>query len=82
MTKNNFERRARTLEREVGVTEDADYVVDLSEEFGLTVMEVLESLPEDLYVNYLIASDVIPDIYDSDFLAEHFNPGWLNKIGK
>lgn len=80
MTLNNFERRARTLEREIGVTEDADYVVDLSAEFGLTVMEVLEALPEDLYVNYLIDSGVIPDIYDSGFLVEHFNTEWLNKI--
>lgn len=82
MTLNNFERRARTLEREVGVTECTDYITDLSEEFRLTIQEVLELLPEDLYVKYLIDSDAIPDIYNSNFLRESFNPDWLDKIGK
>lgn len=75
-----FERRAKELEDSVGVTDEGDYVEELSKEFKITNKDVLYFLPSDSYLNYLVESKVIPNIYTSDFLDTHFKAEWLNKV--
>ena len=63
-------------------TEDIVTAVEkTAKRFHVTNKQVVKLLPLDLYVKFLVASDVIPDIDAANYLETNFKLEWLDSCG-
>ena len=70
------------IESVYNTTKDIDKTVDdTAKKYKITNKYVLQLLPRDLYINYLINSKAIPDIDSYNFLESVFDTRWLNSCG-
>lgn len=61
---------------------DMDLAIEVAaKRHNCTNRQVLQMLPLDKYIDYLIYSKVIPDLDRYDFLDEYFNKEWLDSSG-
>lgn len=61
---------------------DMDLAIEVAaKRHNCTNRQVLQMLPLDKFIDYLIYSKVIPDIDRYDFLDGHFNKEWLDSSG-
>lgn len=61
---------------------DMDLAIEVAaKRHNCTNRQVLQMLPLDKLIDYLIYSKVIPDIDRYDFLDDHFNKEWLDSSG-
>ena len=61
---------------------DMDLAIEVAaKRHNCTNRQVLQMLPIDKFIDYLIYSKVIPDIDRYDFLDDNFNKEWLNSSG-
>lgn len=61
---------------------DMDLAIEVTaKRHNCTNRQVLQMLPLDKFIDYLIYSKVIPDIDRYDFLDDHFNKEWLDSSG-
>lgn len=62
---------------------DMDLAIEVAaKRHKCTNRQVLQMLPLDKLIDYLIYSKVIPDIDRYDFLDDHFNKEWLDSSGE
>lgn len=85
-----MERYFLSLEDEEALLKDVDdnWNVDMdlaievaAKRHNCTNRQVLQMLPLDKFIDYLIYSKVIPDIDGYDFLDDNFNKEWLDNSG-
>lgn len=85
-----MERYFLSLEDEESLLKDVDdnWNVDMdlaieiaAKRHNCTNRQVLQMLPLDKLIDYLIYSKIIPDIDRYDFLDDNFNKEWLNSSG-
>ena len=61
---------------------DMDLAIEVAaKRHNCTNRQVLQMLPLDKFIDYLIYSKVIPDIDSYDFLDDNFNKEWLDSSG-
>ena len=61
---------------------DMDLAIEVAaKRHSCTNRQVLQMLPLDKFIDYLIYSKVIPDIDRYDFLDNNFNKEWLDNSG-
>lgn len=61
---------------------DMDLAIEVAaKRHNCTNRQVLQMLPLDKFIDYLIYSKVIPDIDRYDFLDDNFNKEWLDNSG-
>lgn len=61
---------------------DMDLAIEVAaKRHNCTNRQVLQMLPLDKFIDYLIYSKVIPDIDSYDFLDDNFNKEWLDNSG-
>ena len=61
---------------------DMDLAIEVAaKRHNCTNRQVLQMLPIDKFIGYLIYCKVIPDIDSYDFLDDNFNKEWLNSSG-
>lgn len=61
---------------------DMDLAIEVTaKRHNCTNRQVLQMLPLDKFIDYLIYSKVIPDIDSYDFLDDNFNKEWLDNSG-
>lgn len=61
---------------------DMDLAIEVAaKRYNCTNRQVLQMLPLDKFIDYLIYSKVIPDIDRYDFLDDYFNKEWLDSSG-
>lgn len=61
---------------------DMDLAIEVAaKRHNCTNRQVLQMLPLDKLIDYLIYSKVIPDIDRYDFLDDNFNKEWLDNSG-
>lgn len=61
---------------------DMDLAIEVAaKRHNCTNRQVLQMLPLDKYIDYLIYSKVIPDLDRYDFLDDNFNKEWLDSSG-
>ncbi len=61
---------------------DMDLAIEVAaKRHNCTNRQVLQMLPLDKFIDYLIYSKVIPDIDRYDFLDNNFNKEWLDNSG-
>ena len=85
-----MERYFLSLEDEKALLRDVDdnWNVDMdlaievaAKRHNCTNRQVLQMLPLDKFIDYLIYSKIIPDIDRYDFLDNNFNKEWLDNSG-
>ncbi len=61
---------------------DMDLAIEVAaKRHNCTNRQVLQMLPIDKFIDYLIHCKIIPDIDSYDFLDDNFNKEWLNNSG-
>lgn len=61
---------------------DMDLAIEVaSKRHNCTNRQVLQMLPIDKFIDYLIYKKVIPNLNRYDFLDEHFDRDWLDNSG-
>ena len=61
---------------------DMDLAIEVAaKRHNCTNRQVLQMLPIDKFIDYLIHCKIIPDIDRYDFLDDHFNKEWLDNSG-
>ena len=61
---------------------DMDLAIEVAaKRHNCTNRQVLQMLPIDKFIDYLIHCKVIPDIDSYDFLDDNFNKEWLDNSG-
>lgn len=61
---------------------DMDLAIEVAaKRHNCTNRQVLQMLPLDKYIDYLIYSKIIPDLDRYDFLDSSFNKEWLDSSG-
>jgi len=61
---------------------DMDLAIEVAaKRHNCTNRQVLQMIPLDKLIDYLIYSKIIPDIDRCDFLDDHFNKEWLDNSG-
>lgn len=85
-----MERYFLSLEDEKALLRDVDdnWNVDMdlaievtAKRHNCTNRQVLQMLPMDKFIDYLIHCKIIPDIDRYDFLDDNFNKEWLDSSG-
>ncbi len=73
----NLTRLYREAEKNPGV----DPVEVVAKALKKSNKQVLEELPWEEYIDYLVREKIIPDISSSTFLDRVFRGDWLNSMG-
>lgn len=61
---------------------DMDLAIEVAaKKHNCTNRQVLQLLPLDKFIEYLIYNNILPDIDRYDFIDNHFTKKWLDGIG-
>lgn len=70
------------IESVYNTTKDVDKTVEeTAKKYCISNKYVLQLLPRELYIEYLIRFKAIPDIDSHNFLESVFDTSWLNNCG-
>lgn len=70
-----------SLYREAEKNSEVDPVEVIAKALKKSNKQVLEELPWEEYIDYLVREKIIPDISSSAFLDKVFREEWLNSTG-